>query len=237
MLNKQQKVYSKQSTLPNSGKGLFAKVPIKKGSIIIEFKGTLRVPGENLNSMRSNIYFNDEYILECDSNDLASYCNDGINFHTQPRKLIEALKSNKPFYEKHSMATINAKISLNETHRASLVSTEDIDVGEEIFCHYGFEYWFKMEMIKVGFLLEEEIEQNGFPEKIFEYPAFTSYVHEFYPDNTGIEIKPYKDFYDVVIDFPNDRSLVMAMTNHSKYVRKGTPDMLADNLKVLNLSI
>ena len=59
------KVYAKESTEPSMGKGLFAKSNIKKGSIIVEFKGKLRKPNDNITNQRSNIYFEDEYVLEC----------------------------------------------------------------------------------------------------------------------------------------------------------------------------
>ncbi len=36
------KVYKSASIIPNSGYGLFAKKPIKKGEIIVEFKGKLK---------------------------------------------------------------------------------------------------------------------------------------------------------------------------------------------------
>nr|AEX63269.1 hypothetical protein mv_R1067 [Moumouvirus Monve] len=37
-----EKVYIKESTIPNSGKGLFAKTNIKINSVVGEFKGKLR---------------------------------------------------------------------------------------------------------------------------------------------------------------------------------------------------
>ena len=59
-MKKQAKVYAKESNVPNIGKGLFSNTNIKKGSIIAEFKGKVKNPGENLSSSRSNIYFDDD---------------------------------------------------------------------------------------------------------------------------------------------------------------------------------
>jgi hypothetical protein len=36
-------------------------------------------------------------------------------------------------------------------------------------------YWYKTEIKKVGFLQEDEIDKNGFPDNIYDYPAFISY--------------------------------------------------------------
>ena len=145
MLKRLPKAYSKNSNIPSIGKGLFAITNIKKGSIIAEFKGKLKKPGENLNSSRSNIYFNDEYILECPPNDMASFANDVINFTKKRRHLMKSLKSEEPFYTKHPNTNINAEIKINNNmHRAFLIAAVDIVMNEEIFCHYGFMYWYKM---------------------------------------------------------------------------------------------
>ena len=198
--SKKDNIYIKKSTIPNIGNGLFAKKNIKSGTIIIKFTGKLRMPSEKILSSRSNIYFIDEYVLECPLSDLASFANDSIDFTKESRKLMKALKSTEPFYKKYNNTKINLYIKTNsKLHRAYLVATEDINENEEIFCHYGFQHWFKKEITEIGFLQENEIERNGFPEKIFEYPAFTGYVNEFYPTNIRFEIKPFKSMHVVII--------------------------------------
>jgi SET domain-containing protein len=215
------KVYAKESTVPDIGKGLFAKVDIKKGSIIVEYKGKLRKPHEKTTSSRSNIYFNDEFVLECPANDLASFANDTINFTNVRRQLMKSLMSDEPFYKKHSNTKINATIKINDNlHRAFLIAFDDIKTNEEIFCHYGFMYWYKKEISKIGFLQEDEIEKNGFPQNIFEYPAFLSYIKEFYPDYVRHEIKPFGENHDVIIHLDDDQYVVMMIENFANDIEK-----------------
>lgn len=219
-MHKKSKVIAKQSNVTGIGNGLFAIVPIKKGNIIAEFKGKLRSSASECTNSRSNIYFNDEYVLECYPDDLASFANDAINFPKERRFLMKSLNSNEPFYKKHDGTKINAEIKVNDNlHRAFLSATEDIAVGEEIFTHYGFMYWFKTEIIKLGFLQEEEIDQNGFPDYIFEYPAFLSYLKEFYPNAIKHEVKPYKGNYDLILHFEKSH-IVMPFEKFSDRVKK-----------------
>lgn len=220
MVRKTVKCYSKKSTIEDIGNGLFASIPIKKDQVIAEFKGKLRAPGTKLTSNRSNIYFLDEYILECGVNDLASFSNDPIKFPTKRRKLMETLYSTEPFYYINPNCKINATIKINtDLHRAFLIALCDIKPDEEIFNHYGFDYWFGKECAKLGFDEESEIEQNGFPEKMFEYPAFTSYINTFYPEYTLKEINKYKKGYDYIIECEGSY-VVIYMKNYLKHMNK-----------------
>lgn len=67
---------------------------------------------------------------------------------------------------------------------------------------------------------EDEIDKNGFPERIFEYPAFIEYIKEFYPNITKIEAKPYNDFYDVIVYFSDGQHIIMPMTNYAKVISR-----------------
>jgi len=193
------KVYVDKSTIPKIGQGLFALKNIKKNSMIVEFKGVLHKSKGNIKTSRSNVYFYDGYVLECFPDDYASYANDAINFTGRKRKLMKTLKSSKPFYKKHKKAIVNAEIRTNDkTHRAFLFATTDIKKNEEIFCHYGFMYWFNEEKRR-GFLQEDEIDKYGFPVKIFKYPAFISYVKLFFPDYESHEIESFIFGYDFII--------------------------------------
>jgi SET domain-containing protein len=202
----------KQSNIKNTGLGLFAKNAIKKGSWIAEFKGKLYPPEATIKNQRSNIYFNDEYILSCDENDLASFANDCINFVTKRRKLVEEMNKKKPFYEKHEGTVVNASIHLcekNSMHKAYLVATQDIKKDEEIYVHYGFIYWFNQEMEK-GFLPEKCVDENGFPEDLYGRPGFSAYIRTFYADsllykimkNTDDEFMCAIEFSDTAIHIP-----------------------------------
>ena len=125
------------------------------------------------------------------------------------------------FYKKHPGTNINAEIKINNIlHRAFLKATNDININEEIFCHYGFTYWFQTEISTVGFLQEDEIEKNGFPEKIFEYPAFMCYINEFYPKHKYIDVKLYKNNYDVIIYFDDDSYVLMVINNYADQIQK-----------------
>lgn len=214
------KVFVKDSNVHGIGKGLFANTNIKKGSIIIEYKGKLRNHGENITSTRSNIYFNDEYVLECPSTDLASFANDAINFTKKRRQLMKSLRSEEPFYIKHQNVKVNAEIKINDNlHRAFLIAGDDISINDEIFCHYGFMYWYKSEITKVGFIQEDEIDKNGFPDKIFEFPGFMSYIKEFYPKYVSYEVKPFRKNYDVILYFSDGSYIVLTIENFADEIQ------------------
>ena len=203
------KVYKDVSSIPNSGYGLFAKEPIKKGSIIVEFKGVLKDEFEKTNS-RSTIRFNDGKNLDCYPNCLASFSNDAIDFTFQRRKLLKSLNSNKPFYRIHPKAKLNASIKLNnKLHRAFLQADKDIKQNEEIFNHYYFDYWFMQEFKEVGFLVEEEIEKNGFPTNIYSYKGFKKYIDEFYPGNLGLVIDNVNN--ELIIKLDNNAGVNVTM--------------------------
>ena len=222
------KVYVKESAIPNIGKGLFAKINIQRGSIIAEFKGKLKTTKDNLASSRSNIYFHDECVLECPPTDLASYANDAVNFTGNRRKLMESLKSDIPFYKKYTNAKVNASIKINNNlHRAFLMADEDIVIDEEIFCHYGFMYWFQTEITTIGFLQEDEIEERGFPEKVFEYPAFLSYIKEFYLRYSSHTIQPFKkNVYDFIVHLNDGYHFVIPITNFANKISRVNEDEL-----------
>ena len=214
------KVEIKQSTVESFGKGLFTKIPITKGSVIAQFVGQLRKPSQSVTSSWSNIHFSDNYILECDSNNLASFAKDAIDFPTDRRFLLATLKSSKPFYNKHPSADINASIKINnKTHKAYLIADTNIPTSTEIFCHYGFPYWFKQELTR-GFLQEEEIELNGYPNDIFTYPSFSAYIKTFYPQSTKFEINPYKDYFDIIIHIGDGNLVLMPLDNYFKKLKK-----------------
>lgn len=213
------KSYSKQSTVTSYGQGLFAITDIKKGTLIDEFKGKYRKTGTPTNS-RSTVIFADDTFIECNANNLASFANDGINYPTERRPLLSTLKSSEPFYSKHPGTTINAHIKLNNNlHRAFLIADMDIPKDTEIFCHYGFPYWFRQELAR-GFPQEDEIEQNGFPDDIFTYPSFSSYITEFYPTSTKFEVKPYGDYFDVIITMDDGDIALVPVDNYFKLMKK-----------------
>ncbi len=210
----------KDSGVVGIGKGLFATTSIKKGDIIAEFGGELKTSTDDITDSRSNIYFHDGSVLQCDSTDPASFANDAIDFPKQRRHLMKVLKSDQPFYKKLPGSKINAKISVDtNNHRAYLIAESNIEPDEEIFCHYGFSYWYNQELGKTGFLMEPEIAKNGIPNDIFNYPAFVSYVKEFYPTSTGFKVDDRGGSYDVDILFPNGRHLLIVLEKLSELMQ------------------
>jgi len=215
---RESRVSIRDSTIVGSGKGLFANVDMRKGSVIAKFKGRLHPPGAKIADQRSNIYFSDGYILECDKDTPASFANDVINFPKHRRRLMETLKSSEPFYQKHEGARINAELKRSNTggHLAYLSATENIKAGEEIFCHYGLMYWFQMEMRDMGFLLEDEIKMFGFPEKFYIYPAIESYFRHFYPNFSHFKVDPYETDYIMTIYLTDGTSTCGPVKNFAK---------------------
>lgn len=218
--NKISKAHTDESTIPNSGKGLFALVDIPVNSIIAEFVGKIRKPSENVEQNRSLIRFSDGYFLECPDTDLASFVNDPINFPTTRRKLYEALESEQSFYQIHPLATINSYIKLNQQmHRAFLVATKPITEGSEIFCHYGFTQWFMKEYLN-GFAYEEKMDK-GFPARIYAFPAFRAYINTFYPDCIDYKAEDYPDgTTEITLYQPNDNTTVICLDNYAGMMRK-----------------
>ena len=214
-----EKTYVKESTIPNCGKGLFANKFIKEGQIIEYYTGILKK--KNIIGTRSNIYFDDGTIMQCFDNDKASFANDAIKFDNKRRKLMETLKSEIPFYDTYPNICINAEINIiNKRKKAYLKATKDIKPDEEIFCHYGFKYWLIQEL-QYGFLQEEEIEKNGFPDNIFHFPAFKKYVEKFYPDCIQCKVNQdeNQDFM-IVLECKFNKTLRIPIPNLKKSMQK-----------------
>jgi hypothetical protein len=86
--------------------------------------------------------------------------------------------------------------------------------------HYGFLYWFEKERLE-GFLQEDSIVENKFPNaKIFEYPAFKSYLKEFYQDMLTYEITNGLGCDNCVkIIFPNKTCTYLDIPNYGFEIR------------------
>ena len=212
------KVRIDKSTIEGYDKGLFATVDIKKGDIIAEFKGKICAPDEK-ETNPSNIFFNDNSILVCHDTDPASCANDCINFAPKMRDLLPALNSDEPFYRKHKGTTLNATIKIDDyLHRAFLIAGVDITKGDEIFRHYGFQYWLAQEIMTVGFSEKIPGELKRFPDRLFDYPAFTAYIHEFYEGVTKIETKQYDDTTNIILHMKNKETFCFPMQDLSSQI-------------------
>lgn len=117
----------KRSTIPNSGKGLFTKVFIPKGTRIVEYTGKISTWKEVNHDDGKNgyiYYVNRNFVIDASPHKkaLARYANDA--------KGLKQLKGvhNNCIYRQDNM-------------RVFIESTKDIPAGSEILVRYGKEYW------------------------------------------------------------------------------------------------
>lgn len=119
----------KTSQLPNSGKGLFTKSDIKKGTKIIEYKG--------------EIIDWKEYEKRVERDE------DGYLFFINKKHCIDAFNTPqyKARYANDAAGLSRVKGFRNnsvyeiEDNKCYIVATRNIKAGEEIFVSYTKEYW------------------------------------------------------------------------------------------------
>lgn len=117
----------KRSTIPKSGKGLFTKKPIPKGTPIVEYKGKIS-DWENANHEDGNnpyiFYVNRNHVIDALKRlrALARYANDGLGL-----KRVKGVTNNSSYITKGKRVFIKA--------------TKDIPAGSEILVDYGKDYW------------------------------------------------------------------------------------------------
>jgi len=118
----------KKSQLAGAGKGLFTRVPIKKGTRIVEYKGEILTwkEVERMPDWRNGyvFYFNLKYVIDAwkTKKSVAHFANDAKGIIR-----VEGLRNNSD-YE-------------TEGKRCFIVATRNIPAGSEIFVDYGREYW------------------------------------------------------------------------------------------------
>ena len=120
-------LFVKDSTLPNSGKGLFSKTFIPKGTYIIEYTGkvTSWKDVDHEDGFNGYIYYlNRNHVINASKHKaaLARYANDARGL-TKVKGLL-----NNAVYEH-----VDKKVFIR--------SIKDIDPGQEILVAYGKEYW------------------------------------------------------------------------------------------------
>ncbi|MGZ3839402.1 MAG: SET domain-containing protein [Flavisolibacter sp.] len=132
----------KDSTIPGSGKGLFTKKPIPKGTRIVEYKGRVTVWDEVKNDSDNGYIYtiNDNHVIDArrTTKALARYANDA-------RGLIKI------------KGITNNCVYTNDGLRAYIESVKDIPAGAEIFVGYGKEYW---DVVKSNMQLDKKEKQN-----------------------------------------------------------------------------
>jgi hypothetical protein len=120
-------LYVKKSTLPNSGKGLFTKVFIPKGTRIVEYKGRRTVWKEVKDDDGKNgyiFYINSKCVIDALPTvyALGRYANDAKGYSR-----VKGITNNSEY--------------VVEGKRCFIEATKDIPAGSEIFVGYGAEYW------------------------------------------------------------------------------------------------
>lgn len=125
LLEKQ--LFVKKSTIPNSGKGLFTKKFIPKGTRIVEYKGRISKWKDVKDEDGKNGYIffvNRNHVIDAlpVKSALARYANDA-------RGLVRV------------KGIVNNCDYITEGKRAFIESKRDIPAGSEIFVDYGGEYW------------------------------------------------------------------------------------------------
>jgi len=128
----------KKSKIPGSGKGLFTKVQIPKGTIIVEYKGKASTWKEVAHDEGRNgyiYYVKRSYVIDASGRkkELGRYANDA-----QGLARIKGLRNNSEYVSEGLRVFIQAK--------------ENIPAGSEILVAYGLEYW---SIIKYNKRLEE----------------------------------------------------------------------------------
>src|SRR5688572_11801460 len=117
----------KKSTIPNSGKGLFTKKFIPKGTRIVEYKGRISAWKDVKDEDGKNgyiFYINRNHVIDAlpTKKALARYANDA-------RGLV-----------KIAGVTNNCDY-ISDGLKAYIESKKDIPAGSEIFVDYGKDYW------------------------------------------------------------------------------------------------
>ncbi|MER3499032.1 MAG: SET domain-containing protein-lysine N-methyltransferase [Chitinophagaceae bacterium] len=130
----------KRSMLPNAGKGLFTRVPIKKGERIVEYKGRITSWKEVSHDEGTNgyiFYVSKNLVLDAKpfKKALARYANDANGLHRVP-----GIKN-------------NATYEVDKGH-VYIKATKNIQAGSEILVDYGKEYW---DVIRYNKRIDEEV--------------------------------------------------------------------------------
>ena len=119
----------KKSKIPGAGKGLFTTKPIAKGSRVIEYRGEIIAWKEYSQRVKEN--------------------KDGYLFFVSRKVCIDAFSTPqyKARYANDAMGYVRVKGVRNnsqyetEGDRCFIVSTRNINAGEEIYVDYTRDYW------------------------------------------------------------------------------------------------
>jgi hypothetical protein len=210
-------VYKKQSNIPNIGMGLFANEDIEASELIAEFTGKMKT-SKQVKTNWSCVYFDDQHIIECGKSNLASYANDVIDLPTKKRNWLSIIHREDPLYTSYDNKVANAHIYQNhETYKAYLKASVPIKKGEEIYVHYGIQFWLKHEIMLPDSdddLKTDPIGKGNFmlPNSVFLTESFANYVKIFYPTTTKIIPKTINGIETVTLEDADDNHIFIDMT-------------------------
>lgn len=114
----------KTSNIPNSGRGLFTKIDIKKGTPISEFTG-VPISDEEMEKLEGP----EKHYLVAKSDGST------INVYNSDSPAIYVNDAHNTDFKN------NSKIKELSDGGVWLVATKNIKAGEEIYCSYGTDYW------------------------------------------------------------------------------------------------
>jgi len=143
----EKKVIVKRSSLPNAGKGLFAKEFIPKGTRIVEYKGEITTWKEVEHNDGGNgyiYYVKRNHVIDASrtTDALARYANDARGLAR-----VKGLANNAEYTE--------------DGLKVFIESTKDIPAGAEILVDYGKEYW---DVIRHNIKVEEQRRRERSPQ-------------------------------------------------------------------------
>ena len=141
----------KPSTIPSSGKGLFTKTFVPKGTRIVEYKGKKTTWKDvNIDEGRNGYiyYINRNNVIDAMPfpQHLARYANDA-----QGLSKVKGITNNCRY------------VSDMDTLRVYIEAVKDIPAGREILVQYGKEYW---DVIKYNLKLDEKEKAKAEKEKL-----------------------------------------------------------------------
>ena len=126
METEKDELYVAQSQIPYTGKGLFTRKDIGKGTLIIEYTGEITTWDDvKHDADNAYIYFvNEDYVINAknDPDAIARYANDARGLTR-----IKDVHNNRKFVK------VEGKIFIK--------ASKLIKAGEEIFVDYGKDYW------------------------------------------------------------------------------------------------
>ena len=124
LLEKQLEV--KESTIPGAGKGLFTKIPITKGTRIVEYKGRLTTWKEVENDYKNG------YIYSINTKDV-------IDAKTFKKALGRDANDASGLGRKKGISNNSEYVA--DGLKIYIDAVKDIPAGSEILVAYGKEYW------------------------------------------------------------------------------------------------